>query len=123
MAQEAHAENVAGTGRTRILLANEPRAYREVISDTLRSLRPEVEVLEAVPESFGESLASLVPDMVVCSRVVEAVHAVPVWVELYPDYGSLSVVSVSGRCREVEGIELPELLALVDQADSVAQCS
>lgn len=123
MAQEVHAENEACAGRTRVLLANEPRAYREVIAATVRGLRPEIEVLEAEPGSFAGSLASLAADMVVCTRATEEVRSVPIWVELYPDYGSLSVVSVSGRRREVEGIELSELLDLVDQADGIAQRS
>lgn len=105
------------------MLVNEPRAYREVLAETIRELRPEVEVLEAEPEAepLESSVSSFAPDMMVCTRGNKAVHGVPVWVELYPDYGSTSVVSVSGRRREVEGIELQQLLALVDEADGIAQ--
>lgn len=68
-------------------------------------------------------LVNFHPDMVVCSTATEAVRAAPVWVELYPEHGPVSVVSVSGGCEEVEDIELPKLLELVDQADEIAQRS
>lgn len=104
-----------------MLLANEPRAYREVIAETIRSLRPEIEVLEAEPASLEESLRSLAPDMVVCARSPGPACEIPVWVELYPGGGPVSVVSVAGGRREIEGIELREILALVDRADTLAQ--
>lgn len=89
----------------------------------MRSLRPEVEVLDAEPESAGGCLVKFHPDMVVCSTATEAVRAAPVWVELYPGHEPVSVVSVSGRREEIENIELRKLLELVDQADDIAQRS
>lgn len=42
--------------------------------------------------------------------------AVPSWVELYKDHGSLSSVSVRGEQSTVEEIEIPDLLLIVDRA-------
>ncbi len=80
-------------------------------------------MLDVESESAGGYLLTFHPEMVVCSTATEAVRAAPVWVELHPEHGPVSVVSVSGRRQEIENIELPKLLEFVDQADEIAQRS
>jgi hypothetical protein len=103
-------------------LANEPRAYRESIAEVFRQLRPNVEVLTAEPEELEGLILRHVPDMVICSDATGVVHErVPLWVELYPDYGSRSVVSIGGRHTTIEEIQLSDLLSIVDRAGRLAQ--
>ncbi len=105
-----------------ILLANEPRAYRESIAQVLQQLRPGVEVITAEPEELEARILGLAPEMVICSEVTGVVRErVPVWVELYPDYGSRSVVSIEGRCTTIEEIQLSDLLSILDRAERRAQ--
>lgn len=104
-----------------VLMANEPRAYRESISEVLQELRPDVEVQTANPADLDERVLSLGPVMVVCSRATETVRRrVPVWVELYPGHGSVSVVAVEGRTSTVEDMDLTDLLSVVDRATEAA---
>ena len=52
-------------GRPRVLMANEPRAYREGIAAVIGQLRPEVEVKTVEPSALDASISRFSPDMVV----------------------------------------------------------
>ena len=105
-----------GGTAVRVLVANEPRAYREGIAAAIRVLRPCVEVTTVEPERLEGSIPRLAPDMVVCNRATGAVREeVPVWVELYPDYASWSVVSVRGTRSTLPEIQLLDLISIVDR--------
>ena len=102
----------------RVLLANEPLAYREALAQVLRSLRPRAEVWAVEASALEREARRLAPHLVVCSRLVPAVEevGVPVWVELYPDHGAVSRVSARGELRTVDDMQLKDLLCLVDEA-------
>lgn len=101
-----------------VLLANEPRAYRESIAQVFRQLRPNVEVMTAEPDELEDRVLRLDPEMVVFSEATGLVRErVPVWVELYPGYGPRSVVSVRGERSTIEEIQLSDLLAVVDRTE------
>lgn len=108
-----------------VLVANEPRLYREVISAVLQELEPEVEVHVIDPETLDARVKLDAPDLVFCSRVsARVVDEVPVWVELYPEDESLLVLSISiggARLTAVEDNGLPNLLWIVDQAKLLFQ--
>ena len=105
-----------------VLLANEPRAYRESIAEVFRQLRPNAEVITAEPEELEARISGLAPDVVICSEVTDVVRErVPFWVELYPDYGARSVLSVQGRCTTIEEIRLSDLLSIIDLAEREAR--
>jgi len=104
-----------------VLLANEPRAYRESIAHVFRQLRPNVEVMTAEPEELEDCVLRLAPEMVVFSEATGLVRErVPVWVELYPEYGQRSVVGVGEERSTVEEIQLSDLLSVVDRAERLA---
>lgn len=113
--------NVGQPTTVRVLLANEPRVYRETLVEAIQQLRPETEVLETEPDSIESRLSISRPHMVICDRATDSVSLIPVWVELYPGYGPRSVVSVEGTRWEVEEIQLSDLLDLVDKANGLAQ--
>jgi hypothetical protein len=101
-----------------VLLANEPRAYRESIAQVFRLLRPNVEVMTAEPNELEDHVLRLAPEMVVFSKATGLVRErVPVWVELYPEYGTRSVVGVGEERSTIEEIQLSDLLSVVDRAE------
>ncbi len=108
-------------GKLRVLLANDPRAYRESIAAVFRQLRPEVEVEVAEPEALKSSVSRFSPDVAICSHVTgEVQDLVPVWVELYPGHAAYSVASERGRRTEFSEIQLGDLLSIVDRASGAA---
>jgi hypothetical protein len=105
-----------------VLLANEPRAYRESIAQVFRQLRPNVEVMTAEPDELEELVLRLAPEMVIFSEATGVVREhVPVWVELYPGYGPKSMVGVGEERSTIEEIQLSDLLSVVDRAERLAQ--
>ena len=110
------------SGKMRVLLASELCYYHEVIAQTLRALRPEVELTTVAPADRDSSILRLAPDMVICSEATEVVRKnVPVWVELYPRREAYSVVSIEGKRKEYGLIQLSDLLFIVDQAKGLAR--
>ncbi|MGH3090410.1 MAG: hypothetical protein ACRDSJ_24270 [Rubrobacteraceae bacterium] len=72
--------------KMRVLLANEPRVYREVIADALKKLRPLIEVSACEPEDLDHEVSRLRPHLVICSEASSAVRdGSLVWILLYPD--------------------------------------
>jgi hypothetical protein len=99
----------------RILVACELQSYRQALAAAFRELRPNVEVFEAKNEDLDREVKRLGPDLVVCSRVTAGVEdRAPSWVELYPNHGARSVVSVLGERSIVEEIQLADLLSIID---------
>jgi hypothetical protein len=100
------------------LVACELRSYRQSFAAIFRELRPDVEVFEAEAEDLDREVERLGPDLVVCSRLTARVedHA-PSWVELYPNSGAHSVISVLGERSTVEEIQLSDLLSIIDRTE------
>ncbi len=116
-AADASATDPCLPAGVRILLANEPRSYREAIATVIRKMREDVEVETVAPEALDDSVRRSRPRMVICSEATDTVRGeVPVWVELYPGHGSRSLASIEGRYEEYEDIQLPDLLAILDHA-------
>lgn len=102
--------------KPRILLANEPRSYRQAIACVLRDLRPGVEVDETEQAALDRGLRRSVPQLVICSRATPAVQGTaPAWVELYTDDGPLSSVAIGEERSTVPEIELADILRIVDR--------
>ena len=109
------------SGRLRVLLANEPRSYRESIAAVFRQLRPELDVEVAEPEDLESSVSRSPPDVAICSRVTgEVQDLVPVWVELYPGHSARSVAFERGERTEYAEIQLGDLLSVLDRAAGTA---
>ena len=101
----------------RVLLANEPRSYRESIAAVFRQLRPGLQVKVVEPDALESNVACFDPDVAICSRVTGTViERVPVWVELYPEQAAHSVASEGGRRTEFAEIQLGDLLGILDRA-------
>lgn len=106
--------------KPRVLLANEPRSYRQAIAGALQALRPDVEFEETEPERLDVEVGRRALQLVICSHVTPAVQAAaPSWVELYTDHGSISSVSIHLERFTVKGMEISDLLLIVDRALAV----
>ena len=100
-----------------VLIANEPRAYREVLAAALPELRPGLRVERADPADLDAAVARLRPALVVCSRLTEAVRSsAPSWIVLYPGGENRADARVGGAERTVAHPALDDVLALVDAA-------
>ncbi|MDQ3237538.1 MAG: hypothetical protein M3Q54_08365 [Actinomycetota bacterium] len=121
MSEAADMQSLAKGGtELRVLMANEPRSYRDGLAAVLRELRPGIEVTTVEPDVLDGSILRLTPDIVVCNRATGVVRQeVPVWLELYPDFASWSVVSVRGARSTLAEIQLLDILSIVDQTASV----
>ena len=106
----------------RILLANEPRSYRETLAAAIRILKPNIEVFVVDPDELDSEVERLGPQLVICSRTTPTVEMQSLaWVELYPEYSSESVVSVGGERSTIAWIELADLLRIIDRVESLAK--
>jgi hypothetical protein len=102
--------------KPRILLANEPRSYRQAMAHVLRALRPGLEVTETEQAALDRELSRSVPQLVICSRATPAVRgSAPAWVELYTDNGPLSFVAIGKERSTVQEMDLADLLRIVDR--------
>ena len=100
----------------RVLMANEPRSYREAIAAVVQMQCPEVEVFMVEPEALDAETSRVNPDLVICSQATDLVRQyVSVWVELYPEHRSKSIVSVAGSRSTIEDIQLSDIVSLVAQ--------
>ena len=108
----------------RILIANGPRSYREVIAAAVQALRPHIGVSTSEPDDLDGELARFKPHLVVCSQLTEPVRrAASAWVVLYPDGANHALLSVAGQQRTVADLQFDDLLAVVDQTAALAQLS
>lgn len=86
----------------------------------VRELRPETEVKTVEPESLEDEVSAFAPDMVICDKAGEAVQEhVKVWVELYPNFSPLSVTSIGGQVSTIEGIQLADILEIIDRTEDL----
>ena len=102
-----------------VLVAIEPRSYRQVIGQTIQALRPHVEVVVLAPDTLEAGVARLGPDLVFANRpdASAAPTGRPAWVEFRPYDEPPARVCLAGRRRELEAVELDDLLSLVDVAE------
>ncbi len=102
-----------------IIMANEPRAYREVMAATFRALRPHLAIATAEPDELGRELvgpAGCTRRLVVHSRRTATVpDGVAAWVLLYPDGDDTATVSIAGRQTTTPHAEMDDLLAIFDR--------
>lgn len=107
----------------RVLLANEPRSYRETMACALEVLRPDAGVLVVEPEALEEEMRRRVPDLVLCSEVTPAVERMArAWIDLYPAGEARVTISVGGlRLTMVEDPGLENLLWILDRIELLSR--
>ena len=104
------------------LVANEPSAHRETITEALRVLRPFLLVSAAEPREPDSEVSRLLPHLVICSRLTTSVDAlVPAWAVLYPGRRNHAVSRIDEGHEKVPNVGLDHLLLFVDRANGIAQ--
>ena len=98
-----------------VLLAIEPRSYAQAIGGVIAELRPEIDVLVVDPEDLISEMERRVPTLVFCAEerpdgCDEAVR----WARFSP-YEEPEVVRVDGRDERFPGLDLEDLLGIVDR--------
>lgn len=102
----------------KMLLAVEPRAYREAIGLAIANLRPNVEVSVAAPEDLISEVTRLVPTLVICGLPdSEASEEVAAWVELKSPQGywQKATVRIRDHRFELANVQLDDLLFIIDR--------
>lgn len=111
-------------GRMRILVANEPRSYREAIAAALLHLRPGCDVITVDPNALDGIVTRLRPEVVMCSELTLAVlSSATSWMLLYPDGASGAVCSVGGHQQPITQVAFGEILTLIDRTEQLAHSS
>jgi CheY-like chemotaxis protein len=117
---EAFAEGVRG--RMVVLVAIEPRSYRQVIGQTIQALRPHVEVVVLDPDTLGRGSPRWSP---ISSSRTGPTPSRPgrarTWVEFRPYEEPPARVCLAGRRWELEEVELSDLLSIVDRTEELSR--
>ena len=101
----------------RIVVANEPRSYREALAVACHVVRPEVEVILAEPDDLDAAVRRHDPQLVLCSRLTEGLRTGSrAWVVLYPGGEALAVISVAGHRVTTDDLGFAALAAVIDRA-------
>ena len=106
----------------RIVVANEPRAYRDAIAGAVARLRPDTEVIDVAPEHLDAAITRHRPGLVICSWLTGAMedHA-PAWILLYPDFVNEATICVAGEPTTIPNVDFATLLAVVDRVAAMAE--
>src|ERR687894_17410 len=103
------------SAQVQILVANEPRVYRDVLSSELPRLRPGLTVLLVDPADLDEALAQLRPRLVICNEVTDSIRQfATAALVLDPDCPDRAVLYVEGQHQVLLRPRLTDLLAAVD---------
>ena len=106
----------------RVLVANEPRLYREVIAAMLAAQRPRCGVLMADPPDLDAAVLRHRPDFVVCSGLTEVVRREAVaWAVLYPAGSAHADIGLAGARLTMREFGFGALVVLLDCAAGLAQ--
>ena len=105
-----------------VLIAIEPRSYRQVIGRTMEALRPHIEVVVLDPDTLEAGVARLDPDLVFANRPDNSAPTErPAWVEFRPYEEPPARVRLAGRTWELGEVELSDLLSIVDEAEGLSR--
>ena len=109
----------------RLVVAIEPRSYRQVIGEAIRSMRPHVEVVVLEPGTLETGVRRLDPELVFADRPdTFGPEGGPMgrsaWVEFRPYEEPPARVCLAGKRWELGRVELADLLSIVDQTEERA---
>lgn len=103
-----------------VIVAIEPRSYRQVIGEALRGLRTHIEVTVLDPDTLRAGVRRLDPDLVFASCPDAFWPNVrSAWVEFRPYEEPPARVCLGGRRWELEEVELEDLLSIIDEAEEL----
>ena len=109
-----------GTLRVCVLVANEPRVYREALAGALTVLRPGGPVVAVEPAELDGMVVRTRPCLLQQTRAGRGGEG-RAWTLLYPDGAPRVERSVNGERAVVADLSLAAALALVDRAVALAE--
>ena len=111
----------------RVLVALEPRSYREAIGRAIEEARLQASVylLDSDPLNYEAYEANLdyetdylKPHVVLCHQTTPAVRELAIcWVKILICDQLQAVVSIAGEAKMVPNISLSELISVIDEAN------
>ncbi|MDP9475056.1 MAG: hypothetical protein M3R38_05085 [Actinomycetota bacterium] len=103
----------------KLVVAMEPRSYREAIGTFFREVRENLEVSVAEPVTLGEMVTSFNPDLVFSSDPkTPSTGRWPAWLEFHSGtYGQAVTLYLDGECSKIEDVDLGDLLSIVDRVE------
>ena len=105
-----------------VVFAIEPRSYRQVMGQAIQALRPHVEVVVLDPETLETAVARLDPDVIFANRPEGGGGAGPGRLGKVPPLrGAAGQGGLAKRSWELEEVDLPDLLSIVDRAEELAR--
>lgn len=109
-----------------LVVAIEPRSYRQVIGQAIKALRPHVEVSVLEPDTLGAGVRRLEPELVFAGQPdTFGASGGPTirsaWVEFRPYEHPPARVCLGGRLWKLEEVELSDLLSVVDETEALAR--
>lgn len=104
--------------RVLVIFEEQYRAYGDAIAGALGDLRPGAEVAVAEPADLRAEVARVSPHLVISSQPKSADPARTLaWVELPYEMGLAGKICFGKECVEAHGLDLGDLLAVVDRAE------
>lgn len=104
-----------GSVGVQVMVAVEPRSYREAIGHAIQGLRPHLRVSVVDPISLVSEVVRHAPSLVLHSRPDSLPSKGDLsWIELPEDTGLPATVCKSGQRSEWKGLDLVGLLSVVD---------
>ncbi len=105
-----------------VIVSIEPRSYRQVIGIALQALRPHIEVTVLDPDTLRAGVTRLEPDLVFSNQPdTFAPTGRSAWVQFLPYEEPPARICLAGQRRELEQVELDDLLSIVDEAEELAR--
>lgn len=97
-------------------------AYRDVIADVIRDLRPQNHVRTVYLRALGEEIARLDPNLIICSRSDNGnAGRRAAWITLAPEPNEPSEVCIAGRRQALENPGFDKLLEIVDETERLVR--
>jgi hypothetical protein len=96
-----------------ILVANEPRTYREALAAELRTLSSKDDVMPVEPADLGNAIDRLQPDAVIASRPAPSPSHQRGWLVLYPQMEDMALADVVGHSIRVSAPDLALVCAFL----------
>jgi len=104
----------------RVLMANEPRSYRDVHGAMLRQLFPGATFQVVESDQVPAEFAAFAPHLVICSTLTKTIKDQAfAWILLYPDDANLAVVCVDNQQSLIQAVTIEDLATVVER---VADC-
>ncbi len=112
------------TGKMRVLLANEPRVYREAMASAFRYLCLGAEIAVAESDGLDDQVTEFRLHLVLSSQAARSLedHPLP-HVLLYPEGESKALVSIDGQQTTIVNVELADLLLVINRVQNVVKMS